>query len=208
MITKYLLVISVVTLFITIKLASYQKNAERNLLKTFEHNINRSLCTLCLGYDVSCNMLDFHLDYIRHTDMSLQADYLSTFTLVMKNLFKFWDSQQNKNIIFGTLKLENSTVLDSVAKIPSQYYSDVFERMVNISKIDTIVNNDQWNLLPYTDDIRRLNICSKDDIQSHSLLNNFFNLIIKNSNYQSKIEIWIAAHLSVELLILKVSKLL
>lgn len=210
MITRYLLVVSVVALFIAIKLASYQKNAEQKLLQSFKHNINRSLCTfsLCLGNDTSCNMLDFQLDYVRHADMSLQPYYLSTFILTMKSWFDFWAGQQNKKIFFGTLKLENGTVSSAVAKTPSRYYSEVFERTVNISTSGTIVINDQWNLLPDTDDVRRLIMCSKDNTRSHSLLHNFFNSINNNSNYQSKVEIWTAAHLSVELLILKVSKLL
>lgn len=210
MITRYLLVVSVVALFIAIKLAFYQKNAEQKLLQSFKHNINRSLCTfsLCLGNDITCKMLDFRLDYARHADMNLQADYMSTFALTMKRWFDFWAGQQNEKIFFGTLKSENCTVSSAVAKIPSHYYSEVFERMVNISTTGTIVINDQWSLLPDTDDVRRLIVCSKDNTRSHSLLHNFFNSINNNSNYQSKVEIWTAAHLSVELLILKVCKLL
>lgn len=209
MISRYL-VISIVALFIAIKFVSDQKNAEKKLLHTFEHNINHSLCTLslCLGIDTSCYMLDFRLDYKWHTNMGLQTDYLSTFILMMKTLFNFWAVQPNENIFFGTLKLENGTVIDTVAKSPSHHYSKIFEQMVNISIIDTIVNNDQWYLLPYTEDVRRLILCSKDEKQSHSLLNRFFNSVSNNSNYQSRIETWTAAHLSVELLVMKASKLL
>ncbi|VVC44642.1 Protein kinase-like domain,FAM69, protein-kinase domain [Cinara cedri] len=206
MISRHLLVISIVALFIAIKFVSYHKNAEKKLLHRFEHNINHSLCTLslCLGLDTSCYMLDFRLDYKRHANMRLQTDYLSTFILMIKTLFNFWSVQPNENIFFGTLKLENGTVIDTVAKSPSHHYFEIFEQLVNISLIDTIVNTNQWHLLPYTEEVRRLILCSKDEKQSHSLLHRFFNSVNNNSNYQSRIETWTAAHLSVELLVMKI----
>lgn len=204
---------SFVTLIIAILLVSYRINAEKKIIKLFERNVNRSLCTLCLGNTASCNTLDFKLDYKRHADLRQDSNYLFMFLIVIKRLFEYWTSRQNDKIFFGYIKL-NNIVVPTIAKSPGHYCSEHFERIVNItSGIDTITINNQWNLLPFSLDSRSLVLCSTDNTQSSSLLHNFFNSFRQYSyntsnNFQSLVELWVSAHLNVELLVLKVSKLI
>lgn len=184
-----------------------QNSANIKLLESYEYNINITFGPLNLGNDSSCNALDFQLNYKKHADLGIlfynYASYMS-----MVSLFKLWTSQQNDKIFFGTLKLNDKTV-SAVAKGPGRNCFEMFEQTVNIaSDIDTIITYGQWTLLPLSSDSRSLEICSKD-IKSfqNSLLYSFFNSIISDDSdnkAHSLIEAWITAHVSVELLVLKV----
>lgn len=174
----------------------------------FERNTNPSSCSLCLGNDSFCNTLNFQLDHTRH--LRQHSSYLFIFLSVMMLLYNFLTNQQNDQIFFGTLQLFNDTVVHAVAKSPGHYYSEMFEQMVNNSiDIDTIIINDQWPLLPLSTDYKRsLIICSKYDIQTNSIPHKFLSSVVdinNRNNLQLWIEAWTAAHLSVELLVLKVS---
>lgn len=210
--TFRILTIFLAVLLIAILINYYQKSTESKLLQLFERNVNCSLCILCLGNDSFCNSLNFQIDYSRHADLSQCINYLSTFFVVLIRMYNYWTNQLNDKIFFGTLLLKNGTVVQAVAKSPGYYYCEMFERMVNISNdliIDTnsMITNDQWNFLLISANKRNLTICSKDheNLSLHSL----FSLDISTNNLnnsQLQMEIWITAHLSVELLILKVSK--
>ncbi|KAF0771838.1 UPF0672 protein [Aphis craccivora] len=177
------------------------------LLESYEHNINITFGPLNLGNDSSCNVLDFQLNYKKHADLGLLFSHYAGY-MSMVSLFKLWTSQQNDKIFFGTLKLNDKTV-SAVAKGPGRNSFDMFEQTVNIATdLNTIITYGQWNLLPLSGDSRSLEICSKD-VKSfqNSLLYNFFNSVISDDSdnkSHSLIEAWIAAHVSVELLVLKV----
>lgn len=211
MTSKAVLIASILALVIALLLAFHQQNAEENLLSLFERNSDRSLCVLCLGNDSSCNTLDFQLDYKRHAELGRQhSNCLCAFLLALIRLFNFWTNQQNDKIFFGTLKLNNNTAVSAVAKSPGRYYSEMFEQMAaNITHdTRTMIPNNAWILLPYTVNSRNLVVCSNNSNKSNYLHYDFFKLAMNvknNSNSRLWMEAWIAAHLSVELLILKVS---
>lgn len=213
MVLKALLtVISVAGMIATLLIPYYRRSADNVLFQSYERNVNGSMCTLCLGNDSSCSTLDFQLDYKLHADLGLHSNYLSKFILIMIRLMNVWTNHRNDRIFFGTLKLDNQTEVRAVAKGPGQYYSEIFEQAVyNFSDVDTIISNNKWTLIPLNEDKQNLDICSKDDTKSYLLLQNFFDSVISvktlNSS-QSFLEIWTAAHLSVELLVLKVSILM
>lgn len=208
MTSKVLIVGSFITLITAVLVAFYRINAEQNLLKLFERNVNRSLCVLCLGNTPSCHTFDFKLDYKRHADLGQHSNYLFMFIVVLKHLFDYWTNQQNDKIFFGHITL-NGVNAPAVAKSPGRYCCESFERIINItSDIDTVITNNQWNLLRFDSDSRSLVLCSRDDTKSFSLLHNLFNSIISDNNgnnFQSFVELWVSAHFNVELLILKVS---
>lgn len=209
--SKVLIISSFVTLIVAILLVSYRINAEEKLLKLFERSSNRSLCALCLGNTYSCNTLDFKLDYKRHADLGQHSNYLFTFLLVIKRLFDYWTNRQNDNIFFGHIKL-NNVVVPAIAKSPGHYYFERLERIIkNTTDLDINIINNQYNLLPFDLGSRRLVLCSKYGPKSFSF-DNFFNSFHQygddnnNNNFQSLVELWVSAHLSVELLVLKVSE--
>lgn len=213
MVSKALSIVISVTVMITASLIPYYlKSADKVLFESFERNFNRSMCILCLGNDTSCATLDFQLDYKLHADVGHHSNYLHKLILIMIRLMNVWINRQNDRLFFGTLKLNNQTVVRAVAKSPGKYYFEAFEQAVNnFSDIDTIIRNNKWNLIPFSEDIQSLDVCSKDNTESYLLLQKFFNSVdsVKNTNSsQSLLEVWTAAHLSVELLVLKVSKLL
>lgn len=200
----------ILAIFTAILIVYHQFDEKNKSLNLFEHNVNRSKCVLCLGNDSFCKTLDFKLDYKRHPDTIKHSDYVSKLIFLMVRFFNLCTRQQNDKIFFGFLKLNNDTIKSVVAKSPGHYYSIMFEEKVNISTdIDRIVTNKQWTLLPFfSEEIRILVICSQNDTQPYSLLDNFFSssIDIKTSNNSQLMkEAWVAAHLSVELLILKVS---
>ncbi|XP_026818686.1 uncharacterized protein LOC113557394 isoform X2 [Rhopalosiphum maidis] len=184
-----------------------RNSANIKLLELYEHNINISFGPLNLGNDSSCNALDFQLNYKKHADLGiLFSNYASYISMV--SLFKLWTSQRNDKIFFGTLKLNDKTV-NAVAKGPGRNFFEMFEQTVNIATdIDTIITYGQWTLLPLSGDSRSLEICSKNiKLFQNSLLYSFFNSVISDDSdnkSHSLIEAWIAAHVSVELLVLKV----
>lgn len=208
MTSKTVLITSILAIVIALLSVFHQKNAEENLLLLFERNIDGSLCVLCLGNDSSCNTLDFQLDYKRHAELGQQhSNCLLLFILVLIRLFNAWTNQQNDKIFFGTLKLNNNTAVSAVAKSPGRYYSEMFEQMAaNITR--TTIPNNVWILLPYTVNSRNLVVCSTDSTESNYLHYDFFKSAMNvknNNNSRLWMEAWIAAHLSVELLVLKVS---
>lgn len=209
MASKTLTIIFLVVLVTAILVTFYRTSTENKLLRSFERNVNCSSCVLCLGNDTFCHALDFRLDYSRHSDISQHSDYVAIFLVVLVRMLNHLTNQLNDKIFFGTLKLENGTVVQAVAKSPGYYYSEKFERMVNISNdVNTTIALDQWNLFSLSADRRNLTICSNDDEKSFPS-GSFFSHIIINAeninNSQSQMETWTAAHLSVELLYLKVS---
>lgn len=188
----------------------YRLDEKSKSLQLFEYNVNCSMCVLCLGNDSFCKTLDFQMDYERYPDIIEHSDYLSKLMFLLIRFFNRYTRQQNDKIFFGFLKLNNDTVKSVVAKSPGHYYSKMFEQKVDTSAdLDTIVTTRQWTLLPFSEESRILVICSQNDTQQYSLLDNLFSsaVDIKNSNNSRLMkEAWVAAHLSVELLILKVSK--
>lgn len=210
MISRVMVIISCVLLVSAILFVSLQKSADKNLIQSFEHTVNRSLCVLCLGTDTSCDTLKFQLDFKRHTELSQHPNVFYLVLSTMAGLFSFWTSQQSdKNTFFGTLKLNNDTVVSAVAKGPGHYNSEKFEQIVFDISLDnlTTISNNLWTLLPFSADIRNLVLCSNDGTESNDLHYNFFNSVVKNSNNsQLWREAWTAANLSPELLVLKVSR--
>jgi len=205
--------ITTLILYVAVVLVAFYLN-DRNssnikLLESYEYNLNITFGPLNLGNDSSCNALDFQLNYKKHEDLGIfLSNYASYMSMV--SLFKLWTTQRNDKIFFGTIKLNDKTV-SAVAKGPGRNCFEMFEQTVNIATdINTIITDDQWTLLPLSGDSRSLEICSKD-IRSfqNSLLSSFFNSVI-NENSDNKahslIEAWIAAHVSVEILVLKVRK--
>jgi len=188
-----------------------RNNANIKLLEFYEYNVNITFGPLNLGNDSSCKALDFQLNYKKHADLGiLFTNYASYMSMV--SLFKLWTSQRNDKIFFGTLKLNDKTV-SAVAKGPGRHCFENFEQMVNIvTDIDKILTYGQWTLFPLSGDSRSLEICSKDiKLLQNSLLYNFFHSVISDDSdnkAHSLIEAWIAAHVSVELLVLKVRKLI
>jgi len=210
MTSKVMVIVSCVLLAGAILFVSLQKSADKNLLQSFEHNVNRSLCVLCLGNDISCGTLNFQLDFKRHTDPGQHPNVFYLVLSTMAVLFSFWTSQlSDKDTFFGTLKLNNDTVVSAVAKGPGHYNSKMFEQIVvdiSLGNLTTIPNN-SWTLLPFSADIRNLVLCSNDGTEPNDLHYNFFNTVVKSSNNsQLWREAWTAAHLSPELLVLKVSR--
>lgn len=198
-------VITVVAVLIT----CYSIRVEKKLLRSYELNANQSLCTLCLGND-SCDPVNFRLDYRRHVNLSHYSGCLFI-PFLIKHLFDLW-ANQNDKIFFGTLKLNDNTTVQAVAKSAGHDYCEMFEERANASvDLETIVTEDRWDLIPLKGDYsvngHSLVICSKYDAKSHLLLRNFISstISVENNNSRSWLEAWAAAHLSVELLILKVS---
>lgn len=212
MTSKTVLITSILAIVVALLSVFHRKNAEENLLALFERNIDRSLCVLCLGNDSSCNTLDFQLDYKRHAELGQQhSNCLLLLLLALIRLINTWTNQQNDKIFFGTLKLNNNTAVPAVAKSPGRYYSEMFEQMAANVTVDarTTIANNAWILLPYTVNSRNLVVCSTDGTESNYLHYDFFKSAVNvknNNNSRLWMEAWIAAHLSVELLILKVSK--
>ncbi|KAL5238322.1 hypothetical protein ACI65C_005732 [Semiaphis heraclei] len=203
--------INTLIFYVAVVLVAFYLN-DRNstnykLLESYEHNINITFGPLNLGNDSSCNALDFQLNYEKHEDLGIfLSNYASYMSMV--SLFKLWTSQRNDKIFFGTLKLNDKTV-SAVAKGPGHNCFEMFEQTVNIATdINKIITYGQWTLLPLSGDSRSLEICSKNFKSfQNALLYSFFNSVI-NDNSDNKthslIEAWIAAHVSVELLVLKV----
>lgn len=209
------MIASVLAIVVALLAVFRRKNAEENLLVLFERNIDRSLCVLCLGNDSSCNTLHFQLDYERHAELGPQhSSCLLLFLVAFVRLFNAWTNQQSDRIFFGTLRLNNNTAVPAVAKSPGRYYSEMFERLAANVSADarTTIPDNVWILLPYTVNSRNLVVCSTDSAESNHLHYDFFEsaMNVKNNNNNNNnsrlwMEAWIAAHLSVELLILKVS---
>lgn len=203
------------TIFLTVLVTAilinhYERCTENKLLQLFKRNVNYSLCALCLGNGSFCNSLNFQLNYKRHADVSQYSNLLK-FIVVFIRIYNYWTNQLNDKIFFGTFVLQNGTGVRAVAKSPGYYYCEMFEQIVNISTdrlidTDTMITNDEWGFLLQSVNKRNLTICSKYD--ENLSLHNFFNSVINAediNNSQLQMEIWINAHLSVELLFLKVS---
>lgn len=208
MTSRALLIISILTVFAAVLISSYYREASANKsLMMFKRNANRSLCSLCLGNDTICNRLDFQLDYKRY--LGQYSSFLYVILSVMIRLYNILTNQQNDQIFFGTLRLDNGSVVRAVAKSPGYFYSEIFEHTVDkFVDINKPISDNQWSLLPLSLDMRNLVICSKCNIKSNSLLHQFLSSVVKSdvrNNLQPWLEAWTAAHLSVELLILKVS---
>lgn len=206
--SKAMFIVSCLLLAGAILLVSLQRSAEKHLLLLFEHKVNRSLCELCLGNDSLCDTLSFQLDFKRHSELGRQSNVFHLFVFAIAGFL--WSNQQmDKNIFFGTLKLNHNTVVSAVAKGPGSYYYELFEQTVgDISVYSlTTISNYSCTLMSFSADIRNLVLCSNDGAESNYLHYNFFNSIVNNSN-NSQIwrEMWTAAHLSAELLVLKVSR--
>lgn len=211
MTSRSLLIISVLTMVTAVLISSYyQGYANNKSLLMFKRNANRSLCSLCLGNDTSCDRLEFQLDYKRYLDQ--YSSFLYVILSVMMRLFNHLTNQLNDQVFFGTLRLDNGSVVRAVAKSPGYFYSELFEQTVDrFVDVDKPISDDQWLLLPFSPDRRNLIICSKCNIKSNSLLHQFLSSVVKSdvrNNLQLWLEAWTATHLSVELLILKVSNYL
>lgn len=194
-----------------ILLESYRRSAENKLLQPFELCVIQS-CKLCLGNDYGCDTLDFQLDYKRHKERHEFDDNVYQLNFITHFFHFLWTKHKNYKIVFGLLKL-NNTLAQAVAKSPGHKNYEMFEQMVaNISNdVYLLITNKQQELLPLGTDTRNLAICAKDEIKRNDLLYNFFSSVINTKNSNSSqlwVEAWVAAHLSVELLILKVSRLL
>lgn len=208
MTSRALLLIYILTATAAVLISSYYREySEKKSLQLFKRNANCSLCSLCLGNDSFCDSLDFQLDYKWY--LSQHSSYLYLIIALMMRLFNLLIDRQNDQVFFGTLRLDNGSFVPAVAKSPGYFNSEMFEQTVNRSiDISTIITDDQWQLLPFSMDRRSLVVCSKYDINSTLLLRRFFSSVVNNdirNNLQPWVEAWTAAHLSVELLILKVS---
>lgn len=211
MISSALPIISVLTVVSAVLITSYYGGyADKKSLMMFDRNANRSMCSVCLGNDSFCNRLDFQLDYKRH--LGQYSSCLYVMLSVMVRLFNLLTNQQNDQVFFGNLLLDNGSIVHAVAKSPGYFYSEMFEQTVDRSvDINKMIIEDQWLLLPFSVDRHNLVICSKCNIKSNSLLRRFFSSVVKSdvrNNLQPLVEAWTAAHLSVELLVLKVSNYL
>lgn len=206
---RVLVIVSILVAISSLLIAFHHKIAEKKIFRLYELNVNRSLCVLCLGND-SCDTINFQLDYQFHADLSHYSNYLIVFIV---RLFNIWTNQNDK-LFFGTLKLNDKTVVRAVAKSPGHYYSKMFDKIAKIPiNLDKPMTYNQLTLLPFKMDnslnTHSLVMCSSNNSKSHSMLHNFFysTVNIENiNNSHSWLETWTAAHLSPELLILKVSQ--
>lgn len=211
MTSRALLIISVLTVVAAVLISTYYRGyADKKSFLLFERNANRSLCSLCLGNDSFCDRLDFQLDHRRY--LGQYSSFLYVILSVMMRLFNSLTNQQTDQIFFGTLRLNNGSIVRAVAKSPGHFYSELFEQTVDrFVDIDKSIDDYQWSLLPFSADRRNLIICSKCNSKSNSLLRRFLSSVVKSdvrNNLQPWVEAWTAAHLSVELLVLKVSNYL
>lgn len=201
-----LLFVAIVAL-VAVILAYQNSHHELQLVKLLVRQLNLTPCPLCLGKDFCDDTQFFEIDYQRHASNIRREDgYLLSLFTSLAQCFEPWFSRNDK-IFFGNLKLQNGTVLSAVAKSAGYEHTEQFRRSV-VDHINESSFIDQLHLelkAELSSSISHgLIVCSKTDGKSAVPFIDFLNSTIKKTNTMSWLESWTAAHLSPDLLVLKV----